>query len=617
MQSAGSGHPISAFAEAGGSRIPSKTSHRTGSKQSKKSSEARVSDSNSLTEVTKRPRDWSKRPSVHQYAEGNRNISREPSKATYQTIGFVIIAALTYVALLFVFELHYFLPFDSGFAVVILWGSSMLGGQIAKFVGLPQLLGMLVAGIILKNCGDPVRGLEASWGAGVRAFGLMNILMRGGLEMDLDAVKRLGFAVIRLTVLPGVTEAFVSSLFGMLFFDMPFFLALSLGFILAAVSPAVVVGGMFDLQSRGYGVDQGVPSLVVAAASFDDVVAISGFSMCIGLAIGTGDIVMEALHGPINIIGGTIFGLLGALVLSATKVWDNHVKRSLALLLLGLVFTFSSKLAHFAGAGALASLVMAAGASRFWANGVGGFMCKGQLPCAAHEVEEDLCKVWSAVAEPLLFSIIGAALDFSKVSAATIPKAVCLIIIGVAFRVCAAYFATFGAGLRFKERLFIALAWMPKATVQAALGSVPLDMARNTLDESEDPEKYAKYMTMGTEILTTAVFSILVTAPVGLIVIQQLGPRWLEKEKEPNTVEGFDDFCDDCASEEGGGRCASDAAVQSPKSAASVPDAADVAAGGQALHSAATASHDRVPHAHVMHLEEAPGVPGAVKIVEA
>merc|ERR1719428_2324675 len=106
--------------------------------------------------------------------------------------------------------------------------------------------------------------------------------------MDMGAVRRLGLAVVRLTVLPGVTEAFTVASLSMVMFGMPFPLGLALGFILGAVSPAVVVGGMFDLQRRFYGVRKGIPSLVVAAASFDDVVAISGYSLCIGFAISTG-----------------------------------------------------------------------------------------------------------------------------------------------------------------------------------------------------------------------------------------------------------------------------------------------------------------------------------------
>jgi len=285
---------------------------------------------------------------------------------------------------------------------------------------------------------------------------------------------------------------------------------------------------MFDLQSRGYGVKKGVPSLVVAAASFDDVVAISGFSMCIGLAVGHGDVVMEALHGPINIFAGIGFGLLGAGIACMTKIWDKTWKRSAIVLGLGIIFTFLAKSLHYAGAGALASLVMAAMSSQFWQHGIGGCLSSGADEHFPHEVELDLAKVWRTLAEPLLFSVIGAALDFGSIDMATIPKGIVVVVCGVVLRTVAAFFATLGAGLNFKERLFIALAWMPKATVQAALGSVPLDLIKAELNREEDPQKYDEYTQWGSEILTTAVFAILITAPVGLIVIQQLGPRWLE-----------------------------------------------------------------------------------------
>lgn len=443
-----------------------------------------------------------------------------------------LLAIFAYIGLIFVWGGKGFLPYDSFFAIVVLWVGSMTGGQLAKLVGLPQLLGMLCSGIIVKNCGDLVRGLPDKWAAAIRAFGLMNILIRGGLEMDVGAVKRVGWAVVRLTVAPGVSEAFAVAALGMLILDCPFPLALATGFIIAAVSPAVVVGGMFNLQARGFGVKKGIPSLVVAAASFDDVVAISGFSMCIGLAIGSGNVLIEALHGPINIIAGIFFGFLGAAILSATTLWNVRWKRSLALLLLGVIFTFSSKVAHFSGAGALASLVMAAASAHLWSKGLFKEVSQGEDHHAAHDTEADMCFVWRLAAEPLLFSVIGSALDFRAIDVATIPKAIGIILGGVIVRTTAALFATYGAGLSWKERAFIALAWMPKATVQAALGSVPLDMARQNFDRADDPDKYDRYEKYGIAILTTAVFSILITAPVGLIVIQKLGPRWLDKLEE-------------------------------------------------------------------------------------
>lgn len=449
-----------------------------------------------------------------------------------ELIGPGILAALLYIAGLSIQGFKYFVPYDSGFAIVVLWSGSMIGGQLALGVGLPSLLGMLCSGILWKNAGDVVRGLPDSWGAAIRAFGLMNILMRGGLEMDIKAVRRLGPAAVRLTVMPGVTEALTVSLVASLVFGMPVALALALGFILGAVSPAVVVGGMFDLASRGYGVKKGVPSLVVAAASFDDVVAISGFSMCIGLAIGAGDTLMAALHGPVNIVAGIGCGLLGALICSMTRIWNKPWKRSAIILVLGVIFTFISYHLHFSGAGALASLAMSALASQFWQKGFclfGGKLSLGADEHFPHEVEMDLAKVWRTLAEPLLFSVIGAALDFHSLDFSMIPKGCAVVICGVILRTAAAYFATFGAGLCFKERFFIALAWMPKATVQAALGSLPLNLIEDKYDkDGQDQTNRDQDIEFGQAILTTAVFSILLTAPVGLIVIQQLGPRWLE-----------------------------------------------------------------------------------------
>lgn len=459
-------------------------------------------------------------------------ITRSPlgQRGVVEWVARGLIGLLGYLMLVSVFEFKYFVPYDGGFAVAVLWVVSVVCGHLATMLGMPQLLGMLLSGIALKNLGDPVRGLESEVGAAIRTFGLMNILMRGGLEMDLGAIRRVGTAVVRLTVLPGVSEAVSTAVMATFIFDMPFFLALAMGFILAAVSPAVVVGGMFDLQSKGYGVKQGIPSLVVAAASFDDVVAISGFSMFIGLASGTGDVVMEALHGPINIVSGVAFGFLGAFLLSLTEIWDTPRKRTGLLIALGTIFCFVAKKAHYAGAGALASLVMAAAASSFWGSGVGGRLSQGPNSHIAHEVEQDLSFVWRIVAQPLLFSVIGAALDFSQIEPGTIPKALGLITFGVIIRSFVALLSTYGAGLSLKERTFIALAWVPKATVQAALGSVPLDLIRTTMKRSDDPDKYDKSIQFGVDILTVSVFSILMTAPLGLVVIQYLGPRWLERD---------------------------------------------------------------------------------------
>ena len=171
-------------------------------------------------------------------------------------------------------------PGGAVWSVLIVWACAHLGGAGANVLGVPSLIGMLLMGLLLRNVpGELVDDLPERWSSDIRAAGLSVILMRSGLELDLDAFKSVGWMAARLTLMPGLCEALTCGLFSMLIFKMSFPLGMCLGFILAAVSPAVVVLGMFELQSRGYGVTKGIPSLVVAAASFDDVVAITGYTI--------------------------------------------------------------------------------------------------------------------------------------------------------------------------------------------------------------------------------------------------------------------------------------------------------------------------------------------------
>lgn len=212
--------------------------------------------------------------------------------------------------------------------VSILWLSSLTCGFLVQLIGLPPLLGMLISGILLTNASTstslnlPEKGSEF-----IRASGLATILLRSGLELDLKSIQKShtsASTIIKLTCLPGLIEALACGLSSMLIFDMPPFLGLSLGFILAAVSPAVVVVGMLKLQNLGYGVAKGIPSLVLAAASFDDVVAIIGFTVCIGIALPNNDNsssddtswIFSILNGILSIILGVAIGFIFGLLLS-------------------------------------------------------------------------------------------------------------------------------------------------------------------------------------------------------------------------------------------------------------------------------------------------------------
>ena len=456
-----------------------------------------------------------------------------------------VIVGMAY-ALLYLSVGDSFLPTNPAWCLYIIWVCSHLGAILVGMCRLPPLLGMLLSGILLKNLPiDLVEGLPKSWSSGVRAVGLSIILMRSGLELDYEAIKRIGWMAGRLTCLPGTTEAFLAGLVAHGLFGMPVSLAFSLGFILAAVSPAVVVIGMFDLGRRGYGIKKGIPSLVVAAASFDDVIAISGYSIFIGLSLTDGPLYMSLLHGPIEIASGVAGGVLAGLVASATVLWTDRPKRTAVVAVMGLAMMFLGKHFHFQGAGAMAGLVMGIVTGIVWTKGCPARLSIGANGNYTHEVESDLAQCWYWVAQPLLFGVIGASVDFRKIETSSIPKCALVILAGLLARLPLAFAAVHGKDYTLREMLFVAFSWMPKATVQAALASAPLDMIEDKSFDS--PLEQKEYEDWGNVILTTAVLSIILTAPAGSIFINKMGPRWLTRDRIAKrlSVGGADDAMDD------------------------------------------------------------------------
>ena len=201
--------------------------------------------------------------------------------------------------------------------LAFIWVSAIVGGYLIRLLRLPPLLGMITAAAIVTNSSNSME-IPESLGETITSSGLAIILLLSGLELDTKTLTRSSGIALRLTCVPGIVEAFTSGIMATILFGMPFWLGLSMGFILAAVSPALVVVGMLKLQHLGYGVKKGIPSLVVAAASMDDIVAITGFSFFIGLAIQSGDtnVLYTAIHGPLSVIIGVTIGVIGGMILS-------------------------------------------------------------------------------------------------------------------------------------------------------------------------------------------------------------------------------------------------------------------------------------------------------------
>ncbi|KAM8746897.1 sodium/hydrogen exchanger 9B2 isoform 1-T1 [Acanthopagrus schlegelii] len=420
------------------------------------------------------------------------------------------------------------LPGGNLFGLVILFICSVLGGKLVGMIQLPTLppfpplLGMLLAGLVLRNVPyitDAVY-IDTHWSAALRNIALSIILTRAGLGLDPSALSRLKAVCVRLAIGPCVVEACVVAIVSHFLLGLPWVWGFILGFVLAAVSPAVVVPSMLLLQREGYGVEKGIPTLLMAAGSFDDILAITGFSTCLGIAFSTGSTWMNILKGLLEVVGGIIAGLILGLFLCcfpSNDMEDLVLRRTLMLLGLSIFSVFFSHVIGFAGAGGLCTLVLAFLAALGWK--------KDKAPVAAM-----VGLSWD-VFQPLLFGLIGAEITITKLNPSTVGLGLGCISIGLVIRVLVTFLLVHFGGFNLKEKVFIAVAWLPKATVQAAIGSKALDMAREEGDEA--------LIKFGLDVLTLAVLAILTTAPIGALGIGLAGPRLLALQVKGET-EGED-----------------------------------------------------------------------------
>ncbi|XP_033962134.1 sodium/hydrogen exchanger 9B2 [Pseudochaenichthys georgianus] len=422
------------------------------------------------------------------------------------------------------------LPGGNLFGLVVLFLCSVLGGKLVGLIQLPTLppfpplLGMLLAGLLLRNVPyvtDAVY-IDTHWSAALRNIALAVILTRAGLGLDPSALSRLKAVCVRLAVGPCVVEASVVAVVSHFLLGLPWVWGFILGFVLAAVSPAVVVPSMLLLQREGLGVEKGIPTLLMAAGSFDDILAITGFSTCLGITFSTGAMWMNILKGLLEVVGGVIAGLILGLFLCCFPSNDQEdlvLTRTILLLGLSIFSVFFSHVIGFAGAGGLSTLVLAFLAALGWKT--------EKAPVAAM-----VGRSWD-VFQPLLFGLIGAEIRIASLSPSTVGLGLACISIGLVIRLLVTFALVHFAGFNLKEKIFISVAWLPKATVQAAIGSKALDMAREEGDET--------LIKFGLDVLTLAVLAILVTAPIGALGIGLAGPRLLDRQVKDDAEGGATD----------------------------------------------------------------------------
>ncbi|XP_061685899.1 sodium/hydrogen exchanger 9B2 isoform X7 [Syngnathoides biaculeatus] len=410
--------------------------------------------------------------------------------------------------------------------------TKVIGGKLVALIQLPRLppfpplLGMLLMGFMLRNIPIITNGvyINFKWSASLRNIALAVILARAGLGLDPSALRKLKSVCLRVAVGPCIVEACTIALVSHFLLGLPWVWGFILGFVLGAVSPAVVVPSMLLLQKDGYGVEQGIPTLLMAAGSFDDILAITGFTTCLGMAFATGSTWYNLLRGGLEVGGGLVAGiLLGFVIQYFPSVDQKHLvmKRSFLVLGLSVFAVFGSGVAGFPGSGGLCTLVLAFLAGLGWGT-------------EKARVEEVVGWAWD-VFQPLLFGLIGAEIRVTELEGHIVGLGIASLLIALVVRLLFTYVCVLFAGFNIREKLFISLAWMPKATVQAAIGSTALDMAR--IRQDKEMQKY------GMDVLTVAVLSILLTAPVGALIIGLCGPCLLQKPKNSacGTAAGGDD----------------------------------------------------------------------------
>ena len=384
-------------------------------------------------------------------------------------------------------------------AFVFLFG--LAAAALCQRLGLPRILGFLLTGILLGPYA--LNLLDASLlsiSAELRQIALIIILLKAGLSLDPADLRRVGRSAVLLSCVPASCEILAFFLLAPSLLGVTRIEAAVMGAVLGAVSPAIVVPRMVQLMENGWGTDKSIPQLILAGASCDDIFVIVLFSAFVGMAQGGGAHAADFLGIPLSIVLGVALGAAAGWVIAAffeaAFARAHSIRGSIkVLLVLSTAFLLFSAEAWLKGtvpvSGLLAVVSMAC------------VLRQKSAASVSRRLSEKLGKLWLA-AEVLLFVLVGAAVDIRYTLAAG-PAAVVMILLALVFRSAGVALCLLGTALTRRERLFCMIAYLPKATVQAAIGSVPLAMG----------------LPCGPLVLSAAVLAILITAPLGALGIDR------------------------------------------------------------------------------------------------
>ena len=388
-------------------------------------------------------------------------------------------------------------------ALILLVGMSM--GWICRKIKLPSLLGMLITGIVLGPYVLNVLDIKLlGISEDLRKIALIIILTRAGLGLDLTSLKKIGRPAVLMCFVPATFELAGMLLLAPRLMGMNLLEAAVMGAVLAAVSPAVVVPRMVKLMEEGYGVKEGIPQLILAGASVDDVYVIVLFSTFSGMMQGEGASVIRFVNIPVSIILGMIIGLTIG-VLLAFYFQKVHIRDTAkVLIILGISFLLA------AAEDSLTTPVTFSALIAIMFIGVG---LQKKREAVAKRLAVKYAKLWVA-AEVFLFVLVGATVNIGYLGRVGV-RALLMIAGALLFRMAGVWVCLLGTGLKRGEKAFTMLAYTPKATVQAAIGGIPLALG----------------FACGDTVLTVAVLAIVLTAPLGAFAIDLSYRKLLTKSK--------------------------------------------------------------------------------------
>lgn len=398
------------------------------------------------------------------------------------------------------------------FSLALIFLVGLSAAAICRQLHLPRIIGMLLIGILLGPYAlDLLDKSILDISAELRQLALVIILIKAGLSLNLDDLKKVGRPAILMSFLPALFEIAAFVLFAPSILGVNRIEAAIMGAVLGAVSPAVVVPRMVSLMEDGYGTSKGIPQMILAGASLDDVFVIVLFTTFLGMGQGSGVNMMDFAEIPISIVLGLLLGWAAGFLLS--WLFEYHYShQSLIRNSTKVIIVLSVSFLMLSVENWLDGIVPISGLLAIMSLSL--VIAMRSVPSVTQRLREKYGKLWLA-AELLLFVLVGAAVDIRYMMDAGLG-AVFMILVGLVFRSVGVWLCLVGTPLNTKERLYCIIAYLPKATVQAAIGSVPLAMG----------------LPCGRLVLSVAVLSILITAPLGAIGMDLTCSRLLEKDED-------------------------------------------------------------------------------------